>query len=124
MKIGFLGAGNMAGAILQGLLKNGNIQSADIMISRRDHAKRVELSKNHGVLAADNNIHLVHACDVIVLAVKPIFIKQVIDEIKPHIEDKPVISIAAGWTFAALKDAFAPYTPPILRVSVNTLLML
>ena len=120
MKIGFLGAGNMAGAILQGLLKNGFIQGENIMISRRDPVKRAELAKSYGVLAADNNIHLVQSCDVIVLAVKPIFIKQVIDEIKPYIEDKPVISIAAGWTFAVLKDAFAPYTPPILRVSVNT----
>ena len=120
MKIGFLGAGNMAGAILQGLLEKGFTQGANIMISRRDPAKRVELAKNYGVLAADSNTHLVKECDIIVLAVKPIFIKQVIDEIKPYIEDKPVISIAAGWTFAALKEAFAPYMPPLLRVSVNT----
>lgn len=120
MKIGFLGAGNMAGAILQGLIKNGFAQGTDIVISRRDPVKRAELAKSHGVLAAEDNFHLVKACDVVVLAVKPYFLKQVIDEIKPHIGDKPVISIAAGWTFSALADAFSPFTPPILRVSVNT----
>ena len=70
MKIGFLGAGNMAGAILQGLLEKGFTQGANIMISRRDPAKRVELAKNYGVLAADSNVHLVKACDIIVLAGK------------------------------------------------------
>ena len=120
MKVGFLGAGNMAGAILQGLLKSGFLHGTDIMISRRDPIKRAEFAKSYGVLAADDNIQLVKSCDAVVLAVKPIFLKQVIEEIRPHIGDKPVISIAAGWTFSMLKDAFAPQTPPILRVSVNT----
>ena len=57
---------------------------------------------------------------MIVLAVKPYFLRQVIQEIKPQIGDKQVISIVAGWSFASLKEAFAAENPPILRVSVNT----
>ena len=120
MKIGFLGAGNMAGAILQGLLKNGFVKGIDVMISRRDPIQRAKLAEDFGVIAAQDNIHLVQSCDVIVLAVKPYFLRDVIQEIKPHIGDKQVVSIAAGWSFSALKEAFAPSHPPILRVSVNT----
>jgi pyrroline-5-carboxylate reductase len=120
MKIGFLGAGNMAGAILKGLLKEGFIKGQDVMISRRDPIQRARVVKDFGVVAAEDNIELAKCCDVVVLAVKPYFLRDVIQEIKPHIGNKQVISIAAGWSFASLTDAFAPYTPRILRVSVNT----
>jgi pyrroline-5-carboxylate reductase len=120
MKIGFLGAGNMAGAILKGLLKKEFIKGRDVMISRRDPLARAKLAEALGVLPAENNIDLVKSSDMVVLAVKPYFLRQVIDEIKPYIGDKLVISIAAGWSFASLKEAFAPETPHILRVSVNT----
>jgi pyrroline-5-carboxylate reductase len=120
MKIGFLGAGNMAGAILKGLLKKEFIKGRDVMISRRDPIARASLADALGVLPAENNIDLVKCCDVVVLAVKPTFLLKVIEEIKPYIGDKQVISIAASWSFAALKEAFAPHTPHILRVSVNT----
>lgn len=120
MKIGFLGAGNMAGAILKGLLKKGFIKGHDVMISRRDPIARAKLAEALGVLPAQNNIDLVKCCDIVVLAVKPYFLNQVIEEIKPYIGDKQVISIAAGWTFAMLSEAFSPEKPYILRVSVNT----
>ncbi len=120
MRIGFLGAGNMAGAILKGLLSKGFVQGPDVMISRRDPVQREKLAQAYGLLAADNNIHLMESCDVILLAVKPYFLHDVIQEIKPSIGNKLVISIAAGWSFASLKEAFAPFAPPILRVSVNT----
>lgn len=120
MKIGFLGAGNMAGAILKGLLDKGFVKGQDVMISRRDPVQRAKLAEAFGVLAAQDNVHLVQSCDAVILAVKPFFLRQVIEEIKPHIGDKQVISIVAGWSFASLKEAFAPYEPPILRVSVNT----
>lgn len=123
MKIGFLGAGNMAGAIIQGLLKSGFMKGADIMIARRDAAQRARLAQAFGVLEAEDNLHLLRSCDVIVLAVKPFLLKPVIDEIKPHIKDKHVISIVAGWSFASLNQAFAPAEPPLLRVSINTPVM-
>ncbi len=120
MKIGFLGAGNMAGAIMKGLLHNGFIKGQDVMISRRDPIARAKLAEELGVRAAQSNIELVKSCDAVVLAVKPYFLLKVIEEIKPHIGDKQVISIAAGWSIASLTEAFAPETPHILRVSVNT----
>jgi pyrroline-5-carboxylate reductase len=109
----------MAGAIIQGLLSKNAVQGADIMISRRDAPKRAKLAAEWGVLEAKDNIELV-TCDVVVLAVKPYFLRQVIEEIKDFIGDRQVVSIAAGWSFAALQEAFLPAKPPILRVSVNT----
>ena len=123
MKIGFLGAGNMAGAIIQGLTKSGFMQGTELMIARRDAAQRAKLAKAYGVLEAEDNLHLVRECDVIVLAVKPFLLMPVIDEIKPYIKEKHVISIVAGWPFASLKQAFAPSEPPLLRVSINTPVM-
>ncbi len=120
MKIGFLGAGNMACAIFKGLLQKGFVKGTDVIISRRDPVQRAKIAEAFGVLSAGDNIQLVQSCDVVVLAVKPYFLRAVIQEIKPHIGDKHVISIAAGWSFASLTEAFAPLKPSILRVSVNT----
>jgi pyrroline-5-carboxylate reductase len=123
MKIGFIGAGNMAGAIIQGLLSKGYLPGSDIMISRRDKCEQARIAKAFGVKEAESNIELVQSCDVVILAVKPFVLFEIIQEIRHHIQKKPVISIAAGKSFAALSEAFAPEDPPILRVSVNTPLL-
>lgn len=120
MKIGFIGAGNMATAMIQGMLSKGFADGSNIMISRRNAAERVQTAQKFGILETGDNVHLVKACDVIILAVKPYFLEQVIHEIKPYAQGKSFISVAAGWSFAMLKEAFSPQQIHLLRVTPNT----
>ena len=118
MKIGFIGAGNMGSAIISGLLREGSVAAQDIYISR----KRPELSANfaaQGVHVMGSNTELAHACDCVVLAIKPIYTAQVIQEVHDALDGKFVISIVAGWTYEMLEAAL-PQGTRFVRVMPNT----
>ncbi|NLB91366.1 MAG: pyrroline-5-carboxylate reductase [Clostridiales bacterium] len=122
MKIGFIGSGNMGGAIIKGAIKMKATSPEEIMIYDKDHVMAEALSKELGVQLAQDNTELATLCDCIFIAVKPIFVQEVIDEIKPWLQGKCLISIAAGWTFEMLKNACVPFDDQsaILRVMPNT----
>ena len=68
----------------------------------------------------DSAIDLVQQSDMIILAVKPHYIRGVIDDVRPALEGKAVISIAAGWTVDMLADALEDTGATYLRVMPNT----
>jgi pyrroline-5-carboxylate reductase len=110
-KLGFLGAGNMAGALIRGLLQAGVVKPAGILASdvRAEHLE--ELKAAHGIRVTTDNHALVAASRVLVLSVKP----QVIDKVLTAVgsEVKPgtlVVSIAAGVPIAALEARLPPGT--------------
>src|SRR5688500_18007639 len=101
-KIAFLGAGNMAGAMIKGLLHAG--ASAPSLIRATDvrPERLAELRQQHGIVVGADNREAAAWADVVVLATKP----QVFDRLLPQIGDsvRPeslVISIAAGVPIAA-----------------------
>src|SRR4051794_248284 len=96
-KIGFVGAGNMAGALIRGLLHSGTVGPEQIQASDVRDERLAELVKLHEISTTKDNAALAAWADVIVLAVKP----QVIDRVLPPIASalRPealVVSIAAG----------------------------
>lgn len=102
--IGFIGVGNMGAPLVRGVIRSG-AASGNIMIFDIDPDKTEKLSKETGVKVAAGNAELASACGCIVLAVKPAFIKQVLEEIKSHITDNTIIiSIAAGITIKSIKS--------------------
>ena len=118
MKIGFIGAGNMGSAIINGILSKEFIRPEDIYISR----KRPELSTDMaqlGIHVTQSNAQLVRAVDCVVLAVKPIYLPQVIEEVYEELAGKFVISIVAGWTFDMLRSAM-PESTRFVRIMPNT----
>lgn len=118
MKLGFIGAGNMGSAILKGILNQDYLQPSDIAI----YDKLPELCSafaERGVQTMNNNVDLARACDCILLAVKPIYAKQVLQEIYAQLEDKFIISIVAGWTYEMLEAAL-PASARFVRVMPNT----
>lgn len=119
MKIGFIGAGNMAQAIFRGLLNTRLSAPQEIHISDVVPELCASLSAELGVRVAADNRALVRSVDLVVLAVKPIFAAQVIAEIKEDIGEKPVISIVGSYTFQHLTDLF-PAGTHLLRVMPNT----
>jgi len=118
-KIGFIGAGNMAEAIIKGIVDSGIYQPQDVFISDI-RAERVEsLCGQYKVTAAEDNFRLAKSCKTLVLAVKPQNIDDVLTQLKGIAsDDHMIISIAAGVTIAKISNALGDL--PIVRVMPNT----
>ena len=95
--IGFIGAGNMATALISGLI-NSDQSASKIIASSPEQEHLEKLSKDFGIKTTNNNLEIVDNSDIVILAVKPNIVQAVIDEIKDVATDKDilVISIAAG----------------------------
>lgn len=121
MKIGFIGAGNMGGAILKGALKSGYLSADEVMIYDLNEALTETWVRQFGVTIAQSNRELAQCCEWVVLAVKPVFLEGVLKEIAPVMKNQKVISIAAGWSVEMLKSALSGCEGiQLLRVMPNT----
>ena len=121
MKLGFIGAGNMAGAIIGGVLGKGFLTPADIAVFDVNPTQQEKLNQSHGVMGMASLDALIQACEYIVLAVKPVYLRAVLDAAKPLGNGKRFISIAAGWSFAMLTDILdAESGAHVLRTMPNT----
>ncbi len=104
--IGFVGAGNMGEALVRGLVGGKVVRPGDLWISEPDTARRSRLVKEYRVHAAADNAELLARCAVIVLAVKPQQMADVLGGIAPAAgRAKLVVSIAAGVTLATLEGS-------------------
>ncbi|WP_297209969.1 MULTISPECIES: pyrroline-5-carboxylate reductase [Thermodesulfovibrio] len=113
--IGFIGGGNMAEALIRGLIKEGkkNILVSEVLDERRRY-----LEKCYGIRTTSSNKELVSQTEIIILAVKPQNIKDVLEEIKDTVTDKhTVVSIAAGITINLIKNYLK--TDKIIRAMPN-----
>jgi len=104
--IGFVGAGNMGEALIRGLVGGKVVRPSELWISEPDGARRVRLVKEYGVKAAADNVDLARRCSVLVLAVKPQLLPEVLGVLGPLAgREKLVVSIAAGVTLGTLAAA-------------------
>lgn len=95
-KIGFLGAGNMAQAMIKGLLEGG-IPSKNIFATNRSQGKLQKLAETFAIRPLSSNEELIDTCDIIILAVKPQDLLTALEPVtRAFDENKIVISIAAG----------------------------
>ncbi|MBW7997776.1 MAG: pyrroline-5-carboxylate reductase [Candidatus Glassbacteria bacterium] len=105
--LGFIGAGKMGASLIAGVIRAGVADRENILISEPDSARRDELCADKGIRAADS-VELARNCPVIVLAVKPGVVADVLDEISAAVEPgKTVISIAAGIKTGAMEEKLA-----------------
>jgi len=124
-KVAFIGAGNMARAIIIGLVNSG-ISPKDIMVANPSEAKRLSLAEEFGVQQTDDNIKASQFANVIVLCVKPHFISEVCQQISQtiNISGKLFISVAAGTTVEQIQYSLANKQQgvyaPVVRVMPNT----
>ena len=115
MKYGFIGCGNMGGALIRAVAK----QTKDIMVADFDEQKAVSLANELGLVAGDNKT-IASTCDRIFLGVKPQVMAEMLADIKDTLlEKKPtLISMAAGLSTDKIKE-FAGDVP-IIRIMPNT----
>jgi pyrroline-5-carboxylate reductase len=121
MKIGFIGLGNMAKAIIGGLLKDEIVAPSDIIGASKTRETEDRIRNQYGITILGSNAAVAAEADVLVLAIKPIFVSEVIEEIKGSMKkDALVVSIVAGKTIAFLENAFGMPDLHLVRTMPNT----
>ena len=119
-KIGFIGCGNMAQAMISALVKSKLIESNQIIVSNRSKNILEKMNKEYGITIASNNIEVAEKCDIVFLAVKPNLYEMVMKEIKDSKTiDKIFVSIAPGKTMEFLESHLGA-DAKILRTMPNT----
>lgn len=120
MKIGFIGLGNMAKAMIGGMLENQIVRAEDIVGTAKTQETRKSVQEAFGIEVRDTNMAVAKETDVIILAVKPQFLQEVIGEIRDEVSlSKLVISIAAGKSLAWIEESFGK-TVRLVRCMPNT----
>lgn len=118
--IGFIGSGNMATAIIGGIINSKIISSDKIIASNPTTTKLEELKKKYEINTTTKNKDVARISDILILAVKPQYYPEVIEEIKDDVkEDAIIISIAAGQKIEKIKKLFNREIK-IVRVMPNT----
>ena len=96
-KLGFIGGGNMAEALIKGLVSTSFFDSKNIFVSEPSKSKSSILQKKYKIKIIGDNRELGKKCDIIILAVKPQILKEVLCDIRSVVgSDKLMISVAAG----------------------------
>lgn len=120
MKLGFIGCGNMAGAIIGGILRNRVCNPEEIIGSALTETGRKKAEQAYGIRMTTNNNQVVQEADIIFLSVKPQYYEDVMNEIKENIcDDKIFVSIAPGKTLEWMESILGK-TAKIVRTMPNT----
>lgn len=106
-KIGFIGAGNMASTIINGLVNSFKDINDKIYVTNRTISKAETLGRELKVNLCTTNVDLVKTCNIIFLAVKPNMYESVLKEVSPYINNEQlIISMAAGVTIEDVSQYF------------------
>lgn len=117
-KLGFMGCGEMASAIIKGVLKSGFMHTSDIHATTHTDKSASAKSKILKIKVITNNKEVASTSEIIVLATKPNQIENVLEEIKDEVNGKLIISIAAGISTTKI-EAIVDQSP-VVRVMPNT----
>ena len=105
--IGFIGLGNMASAMIGGMLQKDMVTPGEIIGSCRTEETAKKMADRFGIETTTDNSTVAQAADILVLAVKPQFFPEVIAQIKDEVNaDALIISIAAGKTMDYIETQF------------------
>lgn len=120
MKVAIIGAGNMGGAIARGMAQGSLIRPADITVSNPSEGKLRAIKEfNPQIKTTCNNQEAINEADLIILAVKPWFIKEVIEGLTLQTEKQIIASVAAGIPFAEYEQWIGEKAT-IFRIIPNT----
>ena len=107
MKLGFIGGGNMASAIISGVLSSGYAEADEIIASEPMAEARNRLKESFSIQVTDSNSYVLSQAQTVFLCVKPQVAAQVLEELSAHIDDSHLlITIVAGKPLAFYKNAF------------------
>lgn len=119
-KIGFIGCGNMARAMIGGIIKSNIFKSSQIIASDTNETAVLNAGKDIMIDTTTDNKTVVRESEVVVLSIKPMYYAQVIAEITPYVTpDQIIVTIAPGQTLAKVGGAFGKDVK-IVRTMPNT----
>ena len=130
MKIGFIGSGNMGGAIARGIVKSGVVPGKDVYLYDVLPAASASLASDIGGTAVKTPEELTASAELFVLAVKPVYVKDALRACCKGLAGKAVVSIVAGLSGAALAKQLPegtrclqtmPNTPAMVNEGVTAL---
>ena len=120
MKLGFIGTGNMASAIMGGVIKKNIFPAEEIIGADLFAPGRERVKEQFGINVTDSNKEVIEKAEVVILSVKPQFYADVIAEIKDIVKpEQLIITIAPGKTLTWLADQFGKAVK-ITRTMPNT----
>lgn len=124
LKIGFIGGGNMTGAIIGGITGSGTYPAELISVFDIHEEKRAALRERFGISCAGSEAALTEICDVIFLAVKPQVFPSMLEAVRPAVTQRKVfVSIAAGISIDSICKSLNCRCP-VIRTMPNTPLLI
>lgn len=130
MKLGFIGSGNMGGAIARGVVKSGVIAAQDVFVYDTNPQASSALARDTGATCVASAQELTRSADLFVLAVKPVYVKDALAACGDALKGKAVVSIVAGLSGNALSRLLPegarclqtmPNTPAMVNEGVTAL---
>ncbi len=119
-KLGFIGAGNMATALIKGILNSGVLKRGQLMASDRSDEALKRVSEGFGIITHRSNSMVASRCPDLVLAVKPQQMDEALAEMREAVTKRHlIISIAAGIPLARIEQGLGRKLP-LIRVMPNT----
>lgn len=120
MRLGFIGTGNMAGAIMGGIIRNQIFSPEEIIGADISPAGRDRVKAEHGICVTESNQEAAREAEVLILSVKPQYYEDAIAEIRDCVsEDQLIITIAPGKTLSWLQEQFGKPVK-LVRTMPNT----
>lgn len=120
-KIGFIGGGQMAEALIKGIIASGLYKSEDILIAEPNDSRREHLESQYSVTTHYSNIPIFENCLIVILAVKPQTMALLIEDCRERVQSQHIIiSIAAGLPISFYIDAIGKPDTKMIRVMPNT----
>jgi pyrroline-5-carboxylate reductase len=116
-KLGFIGAGKLAGSVIRGLMRAKFCPAGEIIASEPNEQTRAALKKETGIDLTAENAEVAEKAEVIFVAVKPPMVLPVLSELKDKLRNKLVISLAGGVRIASMEKVCAAR---IMRALTNT----
>ncbi|MCM2354550.1 MAG: pyrroline-5-carboxylate reductase [Pseudobdellovibrio sp.] len=118
-KVGFIGAGHMAQALIKGMVESKLLRPDQILVSNRTPGKPLKLKELYQIQTREHNEQIVEECDIVILAMKPQDLPQAMANLASAFnENQIVISLAAGITMRSLQKMIPQ--PRLVRLMPNT----
>ncbi|MGB3212590.1 MAG: pyrroline-5-carboxylate reductase [Desulforhopalus sp.] len=120
-QIGFIGGGQMAEALIRGIITSGLYHSNDILVAEPNDYRREHLEQTYSVKTHHSNVPIFENCRIIILAVKPQTMKYLLEDCKERVQAQHIIiSIAAGLPISFYLRMIGKSETKIIRVMPNT----
>lgn len=119
-KIAIIGGGNLGKAIAEGLVKSGFTEAGHILVTRR-RVEQIRYLEDRGILVGDDNLEAVRFADLIILAVKPFQVNDVLGQIAPELDPERHVlcSVITGISLATMAGITGSRLP-LVRAMPNT----